>query len=116
MAPKVKALWYGNKVLRDIMDIAGVVAEPVAKAMDRKMKRGLKGHRKTGKLEQSIGYKKSKYRDGGYIVGVLDSYSPGDDFAHSLAGRAWFLNFGHAGPYDAYGRKVTTPVPFATNA
>ena len=64
---------------------------------------------------------KSKYRSGGYIVGVFDPAPPAK-WEDSVGARAIFFEFGHAAPYTRASNrghkardmsdKVATPRPF----
>jgi hypothetical protein len=61
---------------------------------------------------------KSKFPQGGYIVGVFDS-SPPAKWEDSVGARAVFYEYGHAAPYAGRGnvkraniQKATTPKPF----
>ena len=68
---------------------------------------------------------KSKFKDGGYIVGVFDSAPPAN-WADSVGARAVFYEYGHAAPYTRAANKghkkrtaaelVTTPKPFLSAA
>jgi len=53
---------------------------------------------KTGKLRAAIQKRKSKFKDGGYIVGVFDDAAAGGRWQDTLGARAVFVEFGHAGP------------------
>lgn len=65
----------------------------------------------TGEMGIALDKKKSKFEDGGWIVGVFDSSIDGK-WEDSLGARAVFYEYGHAGPGDARGPKVTEPKPF----
>lgn len=58
----------------------------------------------TGRLKRSLGKRKSKFRDGGWIVGVFDS-TPGGRWRDTMGARAVFVEYGHAGPGMGKGRR-----------
>ena len=76
---------------------------------------GYVAKKRPGELRDAIKTMKSKHGKNDLIVGVFD-YSKGSKWEDTLGARAVFVEYGHAGPGDARGPKVTTPQPFIRKA
>lgn len=123
----IRIEWNSDKIIEQVTNRVFIASEYgadlVYKAAMRKVSVG-----KTGKLSGAIEKAKSEFKNGGWIVGV---FFQGGDWVKSLAARAIFVEYGHAGPgmgkgtekghrsgyrkWEA-GKKVTTPQPFLKNS
>ena len=64
----MKLVWNGDKVLREFAKLKEPLEERSAKNIEQNAKAGCPVD--TGALKNSINAKKSKFKDGGYTVGV----------------------------------------------
>jgi len=91
--------WNKSRVIAKVNDVCEKSCERGARIIAGKMRQ--KVPRRSGKLARTIKVKKSKYRNGGYIVGVFHQDS--GVWEETLGARAIFVEYGHAAPYK--GRK-----------
>ena len=64
----MKLVWNGDKVLAEFAKLKEPLEQQSAKNIEQKAKAGCPVN--TGALKNSINAKQSKYKDGGYTVGV----------------------------------------------
>lgn len=110
--------WHDKEFLATVDAAVEVASREGAELVEKDMKRLVPVD--TGELRNAIKIKKSKFRDGGYIVGVFENNPPAD-FGKSLGAKALSVEYGHAGPgaaTSATGKrikgaaKVARPRPF----
>ena len=109
--------WKGKRELERYKKAAKKISEDGAKLVLADMRRNLtsgSGNSAVARSGQSgilgaLEIKPSKFSDSMHIVGV---FFKGGKWADSFLGQAYFLEFGHAKPFDLKGPKVVPPHPF----
>jgi len=110
--------WDDAGVLMATANVALVALEKSAKRIRARAERNFRRTKQgTGELAGHVKVVRSKFPDGGYIVGVFDD-SPPSRWEDSVGARAIFFEYGHAAPYRGrayvkrkWVRKITTPKP-----
>lgn len=103
---KTTVTWDGEKVMKQFKAELGQVTRESADLIARTARQGLmsNGSIDSGETIGAIKIKRSKFKDGGYIVGVFGKES--GKWVDSLGGRAVFIEYGHAAPGKGRGGKV----------
>lgn len=104
--------WNDDKVIKITEEIVKQVSKEGAVKIRGDIRRKLSSMAKRGQagLLGTIKAKKSRFKDGGYMVGVFDD--KGGKWEESFGAQALFVEFGHAKPDDPRGPKVTPAHPF----
>jgi hypothetical protein len=108
--------WHGERLLSQLNRNLETVTHKTAVRIMMLARQNLMSNDsvQSGDLIRALKVKKSKFKNGGHIVGVFGSRS--DKWENTIGGRAVFVEFGHAKPNDARGAKVTEEKPFFTPA
>lgn len=89
------------KASNDAMKEGAEIVEKSAKQILRANIKKTEKSTSKGKLESHISTRESKFKDGGYIVGVFgENFEP---WEKTIGAQSIFVEFGHASPYQ--GRK-----------
>lgn len=106
----MKIIWHEGQIINAVSAAAEVASERGAGVVQEKAIRNLQKNidsnedsRSEGVLERTILTKPSKFKNGGWIVGVFDDPNRGDDWEDTYGAQAVFVEYGHAWPYQ--GRK-----------
>jgi len=106
--------WNAGKVLNQTEKSVEKELFPAAQIIESAIKRKFRERTfgtGTGELLNSISIKKSKFKGGGYIIGVFGT--PTAKWEDSLGARAIFFEFGRAAPGQARSKvKAQPPRPF----
>lgn len=91
------AAFISDDAIEEAVELTAKSMARVAKANFKRMSKGTG----TGELLGDIGAKKSKFKDGGWIYGVLGGFSPSQgskSWEKSTGGRAHFFEYGRSAP------------------
>jgi hypothetical protein len=106
--------WRAKQVAEQTADTVEKQLLPAARIIEKHIKRKFKQRTfgtGTGELFASIDTKKSRFKHGGYIIGVFGQ--PTARWEDSLGARAIFFEFGRAAPGHARSKvKAQPPRPF----
>jgi len=99
-----KLEWQPGKIINAAMAAVEVSSEEGAKLVEKDMRRFAPVD--TGEMRDAIEARASKFKNGGWIVGVFEQSPPGK-WEDSLGARAVFNEYGHAAPYKGRTEKGT---------
>lgn len=100
--------WNTRRLMRVVEDEAVEAAAKKAAIEGERVARShlvMQGLIRTGQLAGGLKVEKSKFPKGGWLFGVFDKATAKWD--DSLGARAWYNEYGHAGPGTHTGKKRT---------